>query len=241
MTMFQYQSTIYKTFGWHNHSINNLTIINNNLNIKSIKTHHDMACGTGDFVNAIAKIGINSSGSDISPSMINIAKKQFNNLDFNICDMTNIILKEAVDLITINYFSINMLKSIDDFNLVFNKACQNLNKGGHLVFDCASYYFINNTTINSFQHRNSTYLLEDIKSKNSKCTFKLTWFRKVGKNYKKSVERYDEITLPIIELSELLRSNGLEPTKIIPLDSSEAGKDIDKLSNGFMVISMKIW
>ncbi len=65
------------------------------LEIKSNEKVIDIACGTGAQVFALSKVAAKTTGIDLSESMINFAKKaslkhKTNNIDFFVCDATNL-------------------------------------------------------------------------------------------------------------------------------------------------------
>jgi hypothetical protein len=153
--------------------------------------------------------------------------------------MTEVILKPKVDLVTINYFSINMLKSTQSFTKLFKSICESLNQHGTFVFDFASAGFINNASIQSFQVKNGVYLLEDIHTIGNSCVFNLIWFKKEGSSYRKTAENYSEITLPIRLLVKRLKRSGFRSVNVRPLDDSEDINALDKVTGGLLVIAKK--
>jgi len=109
-----------------------------------VNTHLDIACGTGDFVYLARKIGINSSGGDISPGMIKVARKKYPRLKFFKLDMRDFSLPRKVDLITCNFDSLNHLKSFKDWQKTFENVFDNLEEGGRFVFDINTLHLVNN-------------------------------------------------------------------------------------------------
>ena len=102
-----------------------------------IKTHLDVACGTGAFCFQMYDAGIETRGVDISEEMLKIAekKKEDRNIVFWQEDMTKYISEKKYDLITCNYDAINHLLSFEEWEMFFQNCYQNLNDGGYLLFD----------------------------------------------------------------------------------------------------------
>jgi trans-aconitate methyltransferase len=107
------QALIYKKMGWDKHQFENLKRLEALTDISTIKVAHDIACGTGDFVNTLRSRGIDAEGTDLSPEMISRARQLYPNISFNVADMRTVQFS-PVDLITINYFSLNMVPTADD-------------------------------------------------------------------------------------------------------------------------------
>lgn len=53
-----------------------------------------VGCGTGEECQHLHELGAIVTGIDVSPGLINYAKKQYSDLDFRVMDMENIILSE---------------------------------------------------------------------------------------------------------------------------------------------------
>ena len=50
----------------------------------------DLGCGTGTLTKQLVPLGSKVVGVDSSPSMINKAKEQFDNIEFMVCDALNL-------------------------------------------------------------------------------------------------------------------------------------------------------
>ena len=50
----------------------------------------DLGCGTGTLTKQLVPLGSKVVGVDSSPSMINKAKEQFENIEFMVCDALNL-------------------------------------------------------------------------------------------------------------------------------------------------------
>jgi len=95
-------------------------------------------------VDLLRKIGIESSGLDISKEMIKKARRNFPNLTYRVCDMRDFTLRKKVDLITCNFDSINHLLKYSDWKLVFKNSYESLAPGGRFLFDMNTLFSVNN-------------------------------------------------------------------------------------------------
>lgn len=109
----------------------------------------DMACGTGSFLNEMAKKGLKSSGVEISSTMLAAAKSKYGDghISFEEGNMLTAQLPEKVDLITCLFDSLNYCNSATAFTDFINNSAKQLNKNGLLIFDavtqkaCKEYFF----------------------------------------------------------------------------------------------------
>ncbi len=190
--MYKYYGLIYKKFGWDQYCKGFFQRIKPLLFKWKVVTHHDVACGIGTFVNLVSKMGIESSGSDISYSMIKAARENYNSLDFKIADMRNIKLPKKVDLITCNYDTINHLIKFRDWNKVFKRAFENLKNDGIFVFDMNSVKTITKMNRAVITSKKDYLLIEKKTRQNNICEFDNEWFLKVKKDLYK---RYKDVTI----------------------------------------------
>jgi SAM-dependent methyltransferase len=95
----------------------------------------DVACGTGTLAAALSEAGFAVLGVDISPQMLDIARKAFPAIDFIRGDMRDIGLDRRFDLITCSFDSLNYLLTLDDVRKAFRRISDHLVPGGHFLFD----------------------------------------------------------------------------------------------------------
>lgn len=99
----------------------------------------DIACGTGNMLIELFKLGYEVSGFDASFYMTEVAKEKIQKKDMRIpvwCEsMTQFYLKQKVDACICTYDSINYCLDLKQCGLVLNCVAQVLNKGGLFVFD----------------------------------------------------------------------------------------------------------
>lgn len=126
--------------GWGSFALNYVNMINKILVAGKIDKAKilDLACGSGNLAIKLAKGGQIVKGIDISPKMIQVAKKKseyIENVSFETEDMTKFIADEKYDVITCTFDSINYLLRDDDVITMFAKVFTALNNTGVFIFD----------------------------------------------------------------------------------------------------------
>ncbi len=106
---------------WGNFSLEYLKIINAvkkkfKVNPKSAL---DIACGTGNLIGKLGGGGLDAVGTDLSPEMIKVAKKNFSKVKFHVQDMSKLKLGRKFDLIVCPFDSLNYLKNIKQIRQTF--------------------------------------------------------------------------------------------------------------------------
>ena len=235
------QAAIYKTMGWDKHQFDNFERLKQLVDLSTIKTHHDIACGTGDFVNTLSGMGIESSGSDLAPAMIAQAQNIYPANEFQIADMRTVYLAKPVDLITINYFSLNMVLTAEDIILSIKNLSANLKPGGFLAFDFSTIGFVHHADIHEMHEENGVIISQDITSLDGICTFDLFWLTTTdGVSYVRESERYTEVTLDIDTLRTNIEGAGLDILTLQPMSTDETSiTDLDQLTQGLYVVAHK--
>ncbi len=105
-------------------------------NKKSVKSALDICCGTGEFLNYLAKAGITCSGTEVAKSMIDYSKEKYPNMTFTQTkEIYDVPAKGTYDLVSCNHDMINMLERFDSWKTLFKNAYKVLNKGGIFIFD----------------------------------------------------------------------------------------------------------
>ena len=98
----------------------------------------DLACGTGVLAEILSKKGHHIRGIDISPQMIEIARKRSIGLPdtvFQVQDMTKFYVNDSFDLITCIFDSINYVLDPSALRSMFYRVHSTLNKRGFFLFD----------------------------------------------------------------------------------------------------------
>lgn len=95
----------------------------------------EVACGTGGIIAALEG-GYQVSGLDISPGMLEVARKKLpEGTPLHIADMSRFGLNVKFDAIICVYHGINHLPNFSAWESFFDCAYRHLNDGGVLVFD----------------------------------------------------------------------------------------------------------
>jgi SAM-dependent methyltransferase len=101
----------------------------------------DFGCGTGIYAKLLTKKGAIVKGFDISPKMLEIAKKENPTLDLRLGSGNKIPFKEKFDII----FASLVLNYFEDWNNVFIQLKELLNREGIFIFS------VRNPVIESFE------------------------------------------------------------------------------------------
>lgn len=100
----------------------------------------ELACGTGTMALSMDELGYyNITATDISPEMIEKAKKKANDagsdVKFKTLDFLNIDLNQTFDAVFMVFDSLNYLHSKEDIAALHEQVCNILNPGGIFVYD----------------------------------------------------------------------------------------------------------
>lgn len=104
----------------------------------------DVACGEGTFAVAMASAGFRVTGVDASWRMLGLAHQRARAQGLTVrlirADMRALPFREAFDLITCWYDSLNYLPSARDLGQAFASAREALRPGGWYMFDMNTLY-----------------------------------------------------------------------------------------------------
>ena len=100
-----------------------------------IQTSLDLACGTGVLCEILHSSGIQAAGMDLSPGMIEIARKGNPQIRYEVADMVAYQPEDKFDLVTCTGDAINHILDISDVDRIFSNVYGCLNDGGWFVFD----------------------------------------------------------------------------------------------------------
>jgi|JI10StandDraft_1071094.scaffolds.fasta_scaffold00665_6 SAM-dependent methyltransferase len=114
-----------------------LFVLNSGFPNKIPKRALDLGCGTGTlfryFPAMTYKVGL-----DISAEMIETAKRNYPDTDFQVGDIRDFKFDLPFDLITCNHDTINYLTSLDELEKHFRTIRNNLADNGYYFFDVSS-------------------------------------------------------------------------------------------------------
>lgn len=95
----------------------------------------DVACGTGRLIRELHKQNYKLIGIDISPEMIEVAKKNNPDVEFFVADVRSMQLNINVDLITCAFNSLNYLSNDKQIYEAFKTINKHLKHKGYFLFD----------------------------------------------------------------------------------------------------------
>jgi len=103
----------------------------------------DVGCGTGMLVRAIAKAGIEITGLDVTPEMIERAKmlseQEGLNIEWIVGDVRTMQLGRQFRLIIMTGHAFQHLLTDDDMHAFFDRAREHLRDNGYLAFETRNY------------------------------------------------------------------------------------------------------
>lgn len=115
------------------------------VNIENASTILDLGCGNGVLTNQFAEKGLSTIGIDSSEEMLEIARRNYPEIEFILSDATHFTLRKPVDIVFSNavFHWIDKSKQLDMMKCVYHA----LNVGGQFVFEMGG--FGNNKLIHS--------------------------------------------------------------------------------------------
>lgn len=177
----------------------------------------DLGCGTGGLTSALADLGAEVIGVDISVDMLSVAfsKTEGKKIQFVRQDITKLDLGGCVDLIVSSLDCLNHLTNFAQVGKVFDRSASFLESGGLLIFDM--------NTIK--KHRkilaDNCFVFETDKvfccwqnfyeQKDESVEIQLDFFEKrSGGAYSRYSESFVERAYPIEDVKNRLKSAGFE-------------------------------
>lgn len=95
----------------------------------------DVACGTGELITELNKLGYTVRGIDISDTMISVAKNRSNEIDFIVDDMISYKSDRKFDLVICAFDAVNYLLLESQIISTFNLIKEALYEDGYFIFD----------------------------------------------------------------------------------------------------------
>jgi len=180
----------------------------------------DLACGEGAFAVAMAKKGMQVTGIDLSPHILQFAKehakKQNVRVEFLIQDMCSLPFEERFDLITCWYDSLNYLLKLEQLEKAFAGVYRALKRGELFIFDMNTIYglavnwkrhscYVQQDTSELFEIHRPSYDFE----KNI-ATLRITGFVKERNGWTRIDEEHKERGYSLEEIKQSLKKVGLK-------------------------------
>jgi ubiquinone/menaquinone biosynthesis C-methylase UbiE len=180
----------------------------------------DIACGEGTFAVAMAKKGLQVTGIDQSPQMLQFARERAERenvkVEFVLQDMRALSFEGRFDLVTCWFDSLNYLLELEDLEKTFAGVCRALKKAGLLIFDMNTIHglavdwqryhcYVQQDTPELFEIHRPSYDLE----KNI-ATMKITGFVKEGDGWTRMDEVHRERGYTLEDIRQCLKEVGFQ-------------------------------
>jgi ubiquinone/menaquinone biosynthesis C-methylase UbiE len=160
----------------------------------------ELACGTGNIANRLAKRGYNVIGTDLSEDMLMVAQEKAADMEVPVIylhqDMKEMMLPNELDCILCVCDGMNYVLKEADLAQIFQSAHEHLKAGGLFIFDISSYYKLSHILgRNTFaeNHKGVSYIWENYyDEKRGICDFDLTLFVQEERLYRKYTESHSQ-------------------------------------------------
>ena len=234
MKPYQKLASIYNK-NWGEFSLKYLKIINavkKKSNLKP-KSALDIACGTGNLIGCLANKGLDVVGTDISPEMIKVAKRNFPKGEFYVQDMYKLSFNKKFDLILCAFDSINYLMNLKEIQQTFKKVKRHLKPKGIFIFDSNTPYLYLTKHKRNYEKEISGVKFKHICNYNKKTREVKTIFEFEDGRKEIHIQR----AYPKKEILSALRKEGFQILGVY--DSFELGKPNRKSRRLFYVAGNK--
>jgi ubiquinone/menaquinone biosynthesis C-methylase UbiE len=184
------------------------------------RTVLDIACGEGTFAVAMAKKGLQVTGVDQSPQMLQLAKERAErenvNVEFLLQDMRSLSFEERFDLVTCWFDSLNYLLELEDLTRTFAGVHRALKKAGLFIFDMNTIYglavdwqryhcYVQQDTPELFEIHFPSY-----DSEKNIATLRITGFVKEGDGWTRMDEEHKERGYTLEDIRQCLKEVGFQ-------------------------------
>lgn len=180
----------------------------------------DVACGEGTFAVAMAKKGLQVTGVDLSPQMLQFARERAERenvkVEFLLQDMRALSFEERFDLATCWFDSLNYLLELEDLEKTFAGVYRALKKAGLFIFDMNTVYglavswprypcYVQQDTPGLFEvHRPGYDFATNI------ATMRITGFVKEGNSWTRMDEDHKERGYTLEDIRQCLAKAGFQ-------------------------------
>lgn len=100
----------------------------------------DVACGTGNVSEELARRGYQVVGVDVAPAMIDAARAKRGPVEYCVQDIAELELGRKFDLAVCLFDSLNYVTDTDKLRRGFRRVAGHLNEGGLFIFDVNTIY-----------------------------------------------------------------------------------------------------
>lgn len=208
----------------------------------------DLACGTGNISEEMAKLGYDVIGTDISEGMLNIAlDKKFEsglNIQYLKQDMRNLDMFGTIDNTLCVLDSLNHLPTLEDIKQVFSKVSLFAEPNGLFIFDMNTIY----------KHKevlsNNVYIYETDKvfcawenyynqdGENNQVDITLNFFECGEKGlYQRYTEEFSEWAYDTQDILNVLKSVGL---KLLAMYDDDTFNPVHEKSERIIFVTRKV-
>lgn len=178
----------------------------------------DLACGTGNITNRLAKKGYNLIGVDRSEEMLSIAQDKAMDEGVNIIylnhDMRELTLPTHLDAILCICDGFNYILKDMELKGIFQRVYQHLSEDGIFIFDLSSYYKLSEILGNHTFAENCedvSYIWENFYDQNLNiCEMDLTIFVQRDTLFEKFEEKHIQRAYRKEEILSLLNQVGFK-------------------------------
>jgi SAM-dependent methyltransferase len=175
----------------------------------------DLACGTGKSFLPLLARGYDVAASDISESMVAIAKKKAPGVPIRVADMCSLPQVGSFDLITCLNDALNYLLTEEQLRGFFASAARNLASDGVLVFDVNSLRMYRDEFLRDWlADMQDTFIgwnaeADEEISSDSRMTATVNVFVTQGSSWARSTSRHEQRHWPYTRLLDASVSAGL--------------------------------
>ncbi len=208
---------------WYKHLIEAF----NTYNLKS-KEILELACGTGEMTNRLAKEGYKILGTDLSEEMLDVAQTKAYDQNLKVRyvrqDMTAIELFQTYDAIISFCDGFNYLIDSNDLDDAFSSCYDYLNDEGLLIFDMSSDYKLKHVLgENVFTETSEevAFIWENYYDDQTQILeFDLTLFIEENGKYIRTDEVHKQRAYTIDDIKVSLEKNGIELLDILDTNTN---------------------
>lgn len=194
------------------------------------KTVLDLACGTGSTTLPLAARGVDATGLDLAPAMLEIAREKAAeaglSVDFVEQNMLELDFPEPFDMVVSFQDGINYLTGEGDFDRLAAAVDRSLKDGGVFLFDLnrVDHYSDSDTTVVDLDDMYLVY--ENNYNADTRIWhIKLTGFLQEGELYRKFEEVHEEKNHDFNEVKAALAAHHMEIVAVWRMFFEEEASD----------------